>query len=120
MENTNEENSNDEFDSRIPVYIDQRENTSLIKELHKINEIKIVSKQLEVGDIIIDENIGIERKEKSDFVNSIIDKRLFPQLINLARNYRRPILILEGSSNIFSLRNVNPQCHKSLNFCNYC
>ncbi len=96
------------LDLKIPIYIDQRENTDLIKEIYKIEELEIQSKQLDVGDIVIDSNIAIERKAKIDFVNSIIDKRLFPQLINLARNFKRPILILEGEENIYSLRNLNP------------
>jgi Fanconi anemia group M protein len=90
------------------VYIDTRENNDLIKELFSLSEFRIEAKQLEVGDIILNEEIGIERKAKIDFVNSIIDKRLFPQLINLARNFKRPVLILEGEENIFSLRNLNP------------
>lgn len=99
---------NSEDDSRIPIYVDQRENTTLIKELFSLNEIKVIGKQLEIGDIVISDKIAIERKEKLDFVNSIIDKRLFPQLIDLAKNYKRPILILEGAQNIYTLRNINP------------
>jgi len=103
-----------EQDSKwVEIYVDQRENTSLIKELFKLGSLKVVGKQLDVGDIIISEKIGIERKEKLDFVNSIIDKRLFPQLIDLAKNFRRPILIIEGSQNIFTLRNVNPNVIRS-------
>ena len=112
-ENSNQQetifdNLNNVDDERIPVYVDQRENTKLIKELFALNEIKVIGKQLEIGDIVISDKIAIERKEKLDFVNSIIDKRLFPQLIDLAKNYKRPILILEGSQNIYTLRNINP------------
>ena len=102
------DNLNKEDDERIPIYIDQRENTKLIKELFQLDDLKVIGKQLEIGDIVISEKIAIERKEKLDFVNSIIDKRLFPQLIDLAKNYKRPILILEGAQNIYSLRNINP------------
>lgn len=98
----------DKFDLRASIYIDQRENSSLIKELFKIEDIKVISKQLEVGDIIISDKIAIERKAKIDFVNSILDNRLFDQIRNLAKNYSRPILIVEGSENIFALRNLNP------------
>lgn len=97
-----------QMNSKIPIYVDQRENTDLIKEIYSIEELEVHSKQLDVGDIVINENIAIERKAKIDFVNSIIDKRLFPQLMDLARNFRRPILILEGEENIFTLRNLNP------------
>jgi Fanconi anemia group M protein len=102
------DNLNSEDDVRIPIYVDQRENTALIKELFALDEVKVIGKQLDIGDIVISEKIAIERKEKLDFVNSIIDKRLFPQLIDLAKNYKRPILIIEGSQNIYTLRNINP------------
>ena len=102
-----------ELDGKIPIYIDQRENTDLIKEIYNIEELEVESKQLDVGDIIISENIAIERKAKIDFVNSILDKRLFSQLLDLARNFKRPILILEGAENIFTLRNVNPNVIRS-------
>ena len=63
---------------------------------------------MDVGDIVITEDIAIERKAKVHFVNSLIDKRLFPQLIDLAKNFKRPILLLEGEENIYAVRNLNP------------
>jgi len=94
--------------SKYQIYIDNRENNDLLKELFNIEDLRVEAKKLEVADIVITDKIAIERKAKIDFVNSIIDKRLFPQLIDLAKNYQRPILILEGEENIFSLRNLNP------------
>lgn len=96
------------IDERVKVLIDNRENNDLIKELYKIDEILVETKKLEVADIVITHEIAIERKSKKDFVNSIIDKRLFPQLLDLAKNYKRPVLIIEGEENIYSIRNVNP------------
>ncbi|MEC8220424.1 MAG: helicase-related protein [Nanoarchaeota archaeon] len=106
--NEKESELSKQLNPKIPIYVDQRENTDLIKEIYSIDELEVHSKQLDVGDIVITENIAIERKAKIDFVNSIIDKRLFPQLMDLARNFRRPILILEGEENIYTLRNLNP------------
>ena len=108
-----EESQIEGVDSRILIYVDNRENNDLIKELYRIEEIKVESKKLEVGDIVISEDIAIERKAKIDFVNSIIDKRLFDQLIDLTKNYKRPILILEGEQNLFSIRNINPNVIRS-------
>jgi len=42
-------------------------------------------------------SIGIERKRVSDLRASIIDKRLFSQVINLVDTYEYPILLIEGS-----------------------
>ena len=99
--------------STLSIVVDNRENNDLLKELFRIKELKVETKKLEVGDIIISDYIAIERKSKSDFVNSIIDKRLFEQLMNLSSNYRRPVLILEGNENIFSIRNLNPNVIRS-------
>lgn len=111
-----EEKENSSPESRVPslsIVVDNRENNDLLKELFRIKELKVETKKLEVGDIIISDYIAIERKSKSDFINSIIDKRLFPQLMNLSSNYRRPVLILEGNENIFSIRNLNPNVIRS-------
>lgn len=97
-----------ERDDRISIYVDSRENNDLIKEFYKVSEVKVIAKHMEVGDIVITDDIAIERKSKKDFVNSILDKRLFPQLIDLARNFKRPILLLEGEENIYSIRNLSP------------
>jgi ERCC4-related helicase len=110
--NSNENNNIDrlnelDIDKRIQIYIDTRENNDLLKEFFKDSDLRVISKQLNVGDIIISEDIGIERKTKKDFVDSIIDKRLFTQLINLAKNFRRPILIIEGEDNIYIQRNIS-------------
>ncbi len=65
-------------------------------------------KHLESGDYVLSPlgnmqgAIGIERKETSDFVRSIMDGRLFSQLRKLCDTYHYPVLLLEGStSNIF-------------------
>lgn len=102
------ESKSEEILDKFSIYVDNRENTDLIKAFFRIDEIEVESKKLDVGDIVLSEQVAIERKAKVDFVNSIIDKRLFPQLIDLAKNYKRPVLILEGSENLFSIRNLNP------------
>lgn len=115
---SNEENNfeikvDEKFDDRVLIYVDSRENTDLIKELFRIDEIRVEAKKLQVGDIVISENIAIERKAKKDFIDSIIDKRLFPQLLNLAKSFKRPVLILEGEENLFAIRNLNANVIRS-------
>ncbi len=96
------------------ILVDHREDKSLIKELSKKHQIEI--KQLITADYIIqgkdsennDLNIGIERKTIGDFLNSIIDKRIIQQLIYLKENFTIPLLIMEGTQNIYSIRNFHP------------
>ncbi len=52
-----------------------------------------------VGDYIISERCGIERKSIDDFINSIKDGRLFNELHRLKAQFSIPVLILEGNIN---------------------
>ena len=52
--------------------------------------------QLNVADYIISNKVGIERKSAQDFNDSIIDGRLFKELIELKNNFEKPILLIEG------------------------
>ena len=107
-ETTKEEDSTP--NTFIPtIYIDIRENNDLLKELYQSTTIQIKAEKLDVGDIVISELTAIERKSKKDFVNSLLNKRLFPQLLELAKNYKRPLLILEGDESIYSQRNVSDE-----------
>ena len=42
-----------------------------------------------------------------DFVESIVDGRLLEQIRNLKNNFERPLLIIEGIEDIYSVRNVH-------------
>lgn len=102
-----------DFSGLPTVLVDNRENTDLIKRLFKVDEFKVEATQLTVGDIVISEEVAIERKAVGDFVSSLLDKRLFPQLIDLARNFRRPILLIEGDESLYAQRNLNPNVIRS-------
>ena len=41
------------------------------------------AQQLDIADIIVSKDVAIERKEGFDFISSIMDNRLFEQLIRL-------------------------------------
>lgn len=102
------------------IIIDHREPKSLIKELAKTHDIEI--KQLITADFIIqgkdpdgnDLNIGLERKTTNDFLNSIIDKRIIQQLIYLKENFTVPLLIIEGTQNIYEIRNFHPNAIRGM------
>ena len=104
----------------IKLLVDHREDKSLIKELSKKHNIEI--KQLIAADVIIQgkdkENnelqIGIERKTKNDFLNSIIDKRIIQQLISLKENFTIPLLIIEGTENLYEIRNFHPNAVRGM------
>jgi len=81
----------------LHIIVDHRERK--LKDLldkKKKDIIKYESKQLDIADIVVSKNVAIERKEGFDFIASIMDNRLFEQLLRLKESYENPILILEG------------------------
>ena len=62
---------------------------------------------LSAGDYICGPGVAVERKESLDFINSIMDNRLFSQVRLLKAEYARPIILVEGD--IFNTRSqVSP------------
>ncbi len=87
----------------VVVYVDSREMRSeVVKKLYEKAYVKVGNLN---ADYVVSDRIAIERKTVDDFVDSIIDKRLFEQLIELKKNYLKPILIVEGDG---IYRRLNP------------
>lgn len=81
---------------KIIVYADSREgNSKVLRALDTIGvDIKI--KAMTVADYQVTEEVAIERKTAKDFVDSIVDKRLFKQARMMMEEFKKPIMILEG------------------------
>ncbi len=90
---------------KLVIYTDHREN-SLIQKLKNRN-VEVREKQLKVGDYIISDRVGIERKTVKDFLQSMIDGRLFRQMSELSESFERPVLIIEGDD-LYTKRNIHP------------
>ncbi|MEA3343053.1 MAG: DEAD/DEAH box helicase [archaeon] len=92
----------------VVVYTDTRER-KLLRELKEFESdgFELRTSQLEVGDFLLSDRLCIERKRFEDFLQSIIDGRLFSQMKALASNFERPVVVLEGS-NLFGQRNIHP------------
>ncbi len=83
---------------RLKIIADTREfNSSVVRHLAS-NDIIVESVQLDVGDYLISERVGVERKEVDDFLASLKDGRLFQQARMLRRAYQAPLMIIEGPS----------------------
>ncbi len=81
---------------KISIIVDTRESSSsILKELSKLDAY-IETEKLEVGDYILSDRVAIERKTPKDFVDSIIDSRLFKEIKSLKNRYRRVYLVIEG------------------------
>jgi len=94
-------------EDKIKIFADYREKGSkVIKELIELNaDLKLDS--LPNADYILSSRVGVELKRVEDFVESIIDGRLLQQIKNLRNNFERPLLIIEGMEDIYSVRNVH-------------
>jgi Fanconi anemia group M protein len=51
---------------------------------------------------------GISLKEVGDFLESLIDGRLFSQVRSLSSTFERPLIIIEGDG-LYTLRNIRPE-----------
>ncbi len=95
------------------IIVDKREkNSMIIAELVK-RKLPIEIKQLEIGDYIVGDTI-IERKTKSDFISSIINKRLMEQLINMKKFPNKLLIIEEDSSDYERKINIHPNAIKGM------
>ena len=92
-------------DKEIKIIIDHREYRSgVVRNLITLG-ISVESQQLDIGDYILSSRIGVERKNVDDFLNSLINGKLFSQISRLRDAYPRPMLIIEGEG-LLTKRNI--------------
>lgn len=77
------------------VIVDVHEPQIIPLSLQKDKGLLIKVMSLKSGDYAF-ANVGIERKEFGDYMNSLTSGRLWEQMYNLKRTYERPILVVEG------------------------
>ncbi|MBW2988995.1 DEAD/DEAH box helicase [Candidatus Woesearchaeota archaeon] len=95
-------------DEKVKIIVDHREKGSaVIKELIDLGA-KIQLEKMDNADYLLSSRIGVEFKTSEDFVNSIIDGRLLQQVKELRKNFERPLVMVEGEGDIYSIRNVHP------------
>jgi len=96
------------------IIVDKREkNSMVISELiERKQEIKL--EYLNVADYIVG-NVAIERKTLSDFVSSMLNKRLLRQLGEL-KQYPKALLIIEGVDDhpLYEFGKINPNAIRGM------
>ncbi|MBW3012713.1 DEAD/DEAH box helicase [Candidatus Woesearchaeota archaeon] len=98
----------------LKLFADTRERGSqIIKELVELG-FNIELTRLESADYILSKNVGIEFKTVKDFVDSIVDGRLLSQIKALKDTFAKPVLILEGTEDIYSIRKVHPNAIRGM------
>ncbi|MFX0049647.1 MAG: ERCC4 domain-containing protein, partial [Candidatus Hermodarchaeota archaeon] len=99
----------DDGNSFLEIIVDSREVTGGIPKILKRQGIRLRSQKLDVGDYLLSNRLIVELKTYSDFVNSIIDGRLFrstapgstSQLMRLSKQ-NFPLIIIQHDSELIS------------------
>lgn len=95
------------FDNNVKIFADYREKTTgTVKELVE-QGVTVKLEMLQTADYVLSSRAAVELKTTADFVDSIIDGRLLEQLKTLKRSYERPIIIIQGTQDIYAIRNVH-------------
>ena len=95
----------------ITIIADNREKSSGIPQMLISRNIKTKMFQLIAGDYIINDSLVIERKTKTDFIQSIINGRLFAQCEGLKKTGLIPLIIVEGNP-FQTAHNIKPEAIK--------
>lgn len=95
-------------EEKVKVFADYREKGSnVVKELLE-NNVDLKLEKIEVGDFVLSSRVAVEYKTTFDFVDSIIDGRLLQQVKLMKQSFERPVVIVEGIEDLYSLRKVHP------------
>jgi len=99
-----EENDEEEEEDSLTVIADDREN-KILKKLSKM-DVELEQERLDVADFLVSDRTAVERKKAEDFVDSLVDQRLFEQVTEL-QQFDRPVILIEGKD-LYSHRNIHP------------
>ncbi len=91
----------------VVIFADSREMGTKVADILK-RKCELREKHLQVADYILSERVAVERKTTNDFINSIIDKRLFIQLTELKKSFTSPIVLIEGDTLFNNDRKIHP------------
>ena len=94
-------------EERVKIIVDHREKGSIARELSDRGA-EIELRPLSSGDYLCSSRTAVEVKSVGDFVSSIVDGRMLRQASRLKTNYERPVILIEGEEDIYSVRGVHP------------
>jgi Fanconi anemia group M protein len=99
---------------KVKIYADYREKASgVIKQLIELGA-NLEMEKLEYADYILSSRVAVEFKTVEDFAQSIIDGRIMEQTRELKRNFERPIVMVEGIEDLYSVRNIHPNAIRGM------
>ncbi|MDS0282565.1 DEAD/DEAH box helicase [Haloarcula onubensis] len=101
-------------DEAVEIVADQRElDSTIARDLSTRAGVETRLETLAVGDYVLSDRVVVERKTVSDFLDTLTggDRSMFEQVGDAARNYARPVVVVEGGD-LYGERNVHA---KSIN-----
>ena len=102
-----------EGEETVEIVADQRElDSTIARDLSTRDGIETRLETLAVGDYVLSDRVSVERKTVADFLDTLTggDRSMFEQVGDAARNYARPVVIIEGGD-LYGARNVH---HKAI------
>ncbi|MBI2173529.1 MAG: hypothetical protein HYT73_04990 [Candidatus Aenigmarchaeota archaeon] len=92
-------------ENSIVIYADTREmDTKVAAILSRRCELR--EKQLDVADYLLSDGVACERKTCDDFLQSIVDGRLFSQMSVMKDSFESPFVMIEGDT-LFGKREMH-------------
>jgi Fanconi anemia group M protein len=85
-------------DKPVRIKVDRAEFTSGVPRLLEGMGVQIESAELFTGDYILGPDVCCERKSAADLLASILDKRIFSQIMLMKAEFERPFVIVEGNA----------------------
>lgn len=98
-------------DGIATVLVDNREMDSDVPPtLSALDDVEVRLETLDVADYVLSDRVAVERKSMDDFLDTLTggERSIFDQFGDLAYNYERPVLILEGDLDDLYARNIHP------------
>jgi ERCC4-related helicase/ERCC4-type nuclease len=100
--------------TELKIYVDYREKSNpVVKELLDLG-LNVKLETLHTGDYLASSDVVVEYKTTQDFVNSIIDGRLLQQIKSMKEGLQKPVLIVEGVEDIYSIRKIHPNAIRGM------
>ncbi|GBC75469.1 UvrABC system protein C [archaeon HR06] len=91
------------------IVVDEREKSSDLPNFIRELGGRVDFAQLEVGDYILSNECGIERKSIKDLIRSVYDGRLFDQIFRLQEEFDMVFLLIEGDLKEIEEYSENPK-----------
>ncbi|MBI3033451.1 DEAD/DEAH box helicase [Candidatus Woesearchaeota archaeon] len=98
----------------IKIFADYREKGSgVIKELLELGA-SLTLEKLETADYLLSSDAAVEYKTQDDFIDSLIDGRLLQQIKIMKSTFQKPLVLVEGMQDLYSIRNINPNAIRGM------